>query len=135
MTSFEVNLPAVVTCSFLAFLLGAFWYSPFLFGKKWAALVGTSDEQVKASPPRYVLALLLSFMACYALAFVISLSNVHTLLDGALIGAICWIGFTASTGYTNQVIFLHRSSGIWFIVSGHNLVSFVISGGILAVWK
>ena len=137
MAVIQVNLVAVLVGSFITFILGALWYSPLLFAKKWVELIGKTDEELKqgANPMMYVMAFILGFMTNFALAFVINLSKVTIFYDGALVGAMCWIGFAGATSYTNQVIFVQRPSALWSIDSGYNLVSFMISGTILTLWK
>jgi hypothetical protein len=137
MAAIQVNLLAVLVCSLITFILGALWYSPLLFAKKWVELIGKTSEELKqgANPSLYIMAFILGFMTCFALAFVINLSKVSTFYDGALVGAMCWIGFAGATSYANQVIFVQRPSALWTIDSGYNLVSFLISGAILALWK
>lgn len=137
MAAIQVNLVAVLICSFITFFLGALWYSPLLFAKKWVELIGKTNEELKqgASAMNYVMAFVLGFMTNFSLAFVINLSKVTILYDGALVGAMCWIGFAGATSYNNQVIFVQRPATLWSIDSGYNLVSFVISGAILTLWK
>jgi hypothetical protein len=137
MAAIQVNLVAVLVCSFITFFLGALWYSPLLFAKKWVELIGKTSEELKqgTNPMMYVMAFILGFMTNFSLAFVINLSKVTIFYDGALVGAMCWIGFAGATSYTNQVIFVQRPASLWSIDSGYYLVSFLISGSILAVWK
>jgi hypothetical protein len=53
---------------------------------------------------------------------------------GALIGFICWLGFAATTSYATA-LFSGKSKQLWLIDSSYNLVSFVLAGIILAVWR
>jgi hypothetical protein len=53
---------------------------------------------------------------------------------GALIGFVCWLGFAATTSYATA-IFSGKPKKLWFIDSAYNLVSFVLAGIILAVWR
>ena len=46
----EVNWIAVIAAAVSAFVLGGLWYGP-LFGKKWMALVGLSEEQARSGSP------------------------------------------------------------------------------------
>jgi len=47
MDSIQVNYVAVLVCAVVTFLLGGLWYSPVLFAKRWVALVGLTEEQMK----------------------------------------------------------------------------------------
>ena len=44
----SINYLAVVVSAISAFVIGALWYAPFLFGKAWQAETGLSDEDLKA---------------------------------------------------------------------------------------
>ena len=44
----SVNWIAVFVAAGAAFALGAVWYGPLLFGKRWQALVGLSDEDIQS---------------------------------------------------------------------------------------
>ena len=137
MAAIQVNLVAVLVCSFITFILGALWYSPLLFGKKWAELIGKTSEELKqgSNQMTYFMAFVLGFMTNFTLAFVINLSKVAIFYDGALVGAMCWIGFAGATSYSSQVITAQRPPTMWSIDSGYNLVSFLLSGAILTLWK
>lgn len=137
MASIDLNLPAILVCTLLTFFLGAAWYSPLLFAKKWVLLLGkTQQELMQASNPiMYLTALITGAITCLAMAYVVHYSGASTLSNGAEIGVMCWFGFTGATSYNNQVNFVQKPAALWAIDSGYNLASFVITGAILAVWK
>jgi hypothetical protein len=53
---------------------------------------------------------------------------------GAIIGFVCWLGFAATTSYATA-LFSGKPRQLWLIDSAYNLVSFVLAGIILAVWR
>lgn len=59
----EINWLAVIVGAVAAFLAGWLWYSPVLFGKKWAegsgVEMGTADEMPKFAMAAQIVALLL----------------------------------------------------------------------------
>jgi hypothetical protein len=55
-------------------------------------------------------------------------------VDGALIGAICWVGFAGATSF-GSAIFSAKPKALWLIDSGFNLAAFVVAGIILASWR
>ena len=61
---------------------------------------------------------------------IMSLSAAH----GALFGFACWLGFAAPTSYATA-LFSGKPKQLWFIDSTYNLVSFMLAGLILAVWR
>jgi hypothetical protein len=68
------------------------------------------------------------------MALVVGNFSPSNALDGALIGALCWVGFAGATSF-GTALFSARSKALWMIDSGYNLVSFVVAGLILAAWR
>ena len=46
MFEFKVNFLAVGVAVLATILIGVFWYSPLLFGDRWATAHGYSDERL-----------------------------------------------------------------------------------------
>jgi hypothetical protein len=136
----QVNYLAVLVSGIAIFMLGGLWYSPVLFAKKWIALMGMTEEEIKAAagkvsmPVQYLLAFLCGLISAWVLAIVLNHFTDLTALRGAEVGILCWLGFAGVTSYATA-IFSMKPKGLWLINSGFNLVSFVIAGIILAVWR
>jgi hypothetical protein len=137
MAPMQVNLLAVLVCTLISFFLGAAWYSPLLFAKKWVSLLGKTQQDLKqgSNPIMYFTALVTGAVTCLAMEYVVNYAGASTLSSGAEIGLMCWFGFTGATSYNNQVNFVQKPAALWAIDSGYNLASFVITGAILAAWK
>jgi hypothetical protein len=138
-----VNYLAVLVTGIVIFALGGLWYSPVLFVKKWLALQGRTVEQERAQaasanmPVMYLSAFITALITAWVMALVfahfdrsIELSWAH----GVLFGFLFWLGFAATTSYATA-IFSGKPKQLWLIDSMYNLVSFVIAGIILAVWR
>ena len=131
-----VNYLAVLVAGVVIFMLGGLWYSPVLFAKRWVALVGKSEEELKSagSPINYLFVFICGLIVAYAMAVVVGHFPPHTAARGAMVGAFCWLGFAAATSYAT-VLFSTKPRALWLIDSGYNLVSFVIAGIIVAAWR
>jgi hypothetical protein len=138
-----INYLAVFVVGLLIFVLGGLWYSPALFAKRWIALQGRTEEQMRADaarsnmPVMYLSAFLCGLIISAAMAVIlahIAPSVEMTAAHGAMFGFICWLGFAATTSYAT-VLFSMRSREAWLIDTGYNLVSFLLAGIILAVWR
>lgn len=138
-----INYLAVLVAGIVIFVLGGLWYSPVLFARRWIALQGRTEEQERAQaaaanmPLMYLSAFICGFVTAWVLAMI--LAHVGTSLNlnaahGALIGFMCWLGFAATTSYATA-LFSGTPKQLWLINSSYNLVSFVLAGMILAVWK
>ena len=138
-----LNWLAVLVAGIVIFMLGGLWYSPVLFAKKWIALQNKTEEQMRAEaaganmPLMYASAFLTGLIIATTMAMVFA----HIANDmpmnaayGALFGALLWLGFAATTSYATA-LFSGKPRQLWFIDSAYNLVSFVLAGIILAVWR
>ncbi len=138
-----VNYIAVLVAAIVIFALGGLWYSPALFMKRWIALQGRTEEQMRAQAASanmpllyfsaFVCALLTALVMGHILAHMASVMPVNA-GHGAMFGFMCWLGFAAPTSYATA-LFSGKPRQLWFIDSTYNLVSFVLAGIILAVWR
>jgi hypothetical protein len=133
-----VNNVAVLVSGVVIFLLGGLWYSPVLFAKRWVALIGKSSEELRASagniPVSYVFVFLCGLATAWVMALVVGNFATATAVDGALIGALCWLGFAGATSF-GTALFSGKPKALWLIDSGFNLMAFVTAGIILAAWR
>lgn len=133
-----VNYPAVLAAAIVNMAIGALWYSPSLFGKGWMELVGIRPEGVKkrAAGARraYSWTFVASLLMAYALARILWYAGAQTVIGGALIGLLAWLGFVATTGGANY-LFEGRPCRLYAINTGYPLVSLIVMGALLAVWR
>jgi hypothetical protein len=139
----HVNWLAILVAGIVIFMLGGLWYSPVLFAKRWIALQNKTEEQMRAEaaaanmPLMYASAFLTGLIIAWAMAMVFAHIANDTPMNaahGALFGALLWLGFAATTSYATA-LFSGKPRQLWFIDSAYNLVSFVLAGIILAVWR
>ncbi len=74
------NIPVIIACAFIPMIIAFVWYHPKIFGKKWQASVGMSDESFN-TPPRpyqFVLSLILNFLLAFGV-FVVTVHQTHVL--------------------------------------------------------
>lgn len=133
----HVDYLAVLVCGVVIFLLGGAWYSKLLFARPWVALMGKSEEELKANAGPMPLNLLIAFLCGLVSAYVLAaLMNHHqpiTIARGAKLGAVCWLGFTAAPTLATAT-FSQIPKRLWMINVCYDLVSYVLAGIILAYW-
>lgn len=125
----EVNWIAIGIAAVSAFVLGGLWYGP-LFGKKWMALTGMTEEKAAAMNKGKIfgLAFLLSFAAAFV--FAMFLGPEVTLQQGAMYGfsaGLFWVG--AFMGIND--LFEDRPFGLWAINAGYATIAFTLFGTII----
>jgi hypothetical protein len=134
----HINYWAVLVSGVVIFILGGLWYSKTLFAKPWIRLMGKSEEEMKAASGPMPLLLLMAFICGLLIAASLAVVLKHfppiTPLRGAEVGVLCWVGFVAATSLATA-LFSSQPKALWLINSGYNLVSFVIAGIILALWR
>ncbi len=136
----QVNYFAVLVSAAVIWILGAVWYSPALFSKRWVVLQGRSEEELKkaAAGSNMGLMLLQAFLCglvtSWTLAVIINHFVSMTAIRGALVGGLCWFGFAGATSYATN-LFSMKPRQLWLIDSGYNLASFILAGIILGIWR
>ena len=143
-----VNCIAVFGETIATMVIGAIWYSPDVFGKKWmklvmkgemkkgggkAAMAAMKEEMQQAAMKGYVLSFITSLITAYVLAIFVDYAQAVTFGEGVQIGFWAWLGFVATIGLGGY-IWEKAPIDLYLLKSGFNLVSFVVMGGILAVW-
>ncbi len=133
----DVNLLAVLVAAVLQMALGFLWYSPMLFGNTWMKLAGikTDPKKVKAEMPKSAFfGFLTALVMVFILAQVVGYTQAKTLVDGVMSGFWMWLGFVA-TVMAGIVLWEGKPFKLYALNVGYYLVTLVISGAILALWR
>ena len=98
---------------------------------------GYTPEQLEGMRSGMARAYGLSFV-CYlvlstVLALLVALLGLDTWMGGAKLGAICWLGFVATIGFTSY-LYSNKNVTTWMIDAAYQLLFMVAAGAILAVW-
>jgi hypothetical protein len=133
----HINILAVLVSAIVTFVIGAVWYSPFLFGKQWMAFNGVTPEKAEAMRKDALRLYGISFV-CYvvlAAVFAILIRMVHlqSVLGGAKMGGMLWVGFVATVGLTAS-LYQAKPFKAYALDAGYQLVFMVVMGLILAAW-
>lgn len=126
-----VNWLAVIVAAVVGIVIGIIWYAPPVFGRRWARAAGIELPQPgQVQPMTYVGAVVTALVTAYVLAVLIGGLGAAALVDGAIVGAVVWLGFVA-TYLASGVFFERRSTEWWAINAGQALVSLVVMGAII----
>lgn len=129
----KLNFLAVAAAAVSSFLLGGLWYSPALFGRRWAALNRLSEEQLRGGAGRaFGGAFVCQLIAAVNLAFFIGAdaSFGFALFAGAAAGA-GWV----ATGLTTTFLFERRPGALIAIDAGYHVAALAMMGAILGAWR
>jgi len=126
----EVNLLAVVAAAVSAFVLGGLWYSPALFGGKWMALIGKSEDEMKSGSMARIFggAFVLYFISAWVFAMFLGPKPGLSFGAGAgLAAGLCWVA--AAFGVND--LFERRPLGLTLINGGYVTLQFLLMGAII----
>lgn len=139
-----INYLAVLVCGIASLAVGFVWYGP-LFGKMWMNDVMGCDKM----SPEQIAAAKKSMWMMYLIQFILSLITAGILAyhianwadaSASAVGiAICsWFGFVMTTN-AGGALWSGKPKNVamkmFFISAGAQLVTFVIFGLILGMWK
>jgi len=134
MLSWDVSWWAVIAAAAIYMFLGAAWYSPAAFGKKWAKLSGRKMEDMNGGNQGMAIMVVAALVQAFLLANLVRDVGAISMSDGLLLGLVLWLGFVAATSL-GDVLFGGRPWKLWQLNNGYYLIVLLINGWLLAVWK
>lgn len=133
----KMNYLAVVIAAVAAFVVGAVWYSPFLFGKEWMELRGVDPGAMAdmTVPVGQMLAeFARSLVVAYVLARFVVLLKVVDWKGAVQLGVWVWIGFPTMI-LMGSVMWENVPWMLAAIHAGDWLVKILLMTFILGVWR
>jgi hypothetical protein len=133
MGEIHVNYLAVLAAGISNMVIGFLWYGP-LFGKKWMALSGFTEEQVKSMNPGPLYGQ--SFVAALLTYFILArfMTGTTTVMQGVETACLVWLGFVTTVQFTAS-LFSTKPKALYFLDTGYQLASFIAAGAIIALWR
>lgn len=132
MLSLNVNWLEVIVGGIIFMAIGFVGYSLPVFGRAWMAAMGKTEQELGSPGPGYALTFGGALVASYVLSRVVTLAGVVSLFDGAIAGLVVGVGFVA-TAFAAESIFSGRSSRLYFINAGYQVVSLLVIGAVMAI--
>lgn len=136
----QINYWAVVASAVVNMILGFAWYAQSVFGRLWLKGLGKSkEEQKEEMKSRNMVGIFFAqfvsaLVTAYALAYILNLAGASTMWDGASMGLLVGVGFVLAINLGNY-LFENRSFSLFYINSSYTVVSLVLTGALLAVWR
>jgi len=134
----EINYWAVLIATASSMVVGAVWYTPKVFGTRWAKLANVDMDRPGATAVVPILVtIVVSFITAWVLAGATAISW-HFYGGGFLVAAlgtavILWAGFTAARFITHDA-FEGRPSSLTVMNIAHELVTVLVMALIIGVW-
>lgn len=137
-----INWLAVVVCVVVSMISGSLWYNPKTFFPTWWKGIGKTGNAEPGMAGNmgltWGLTIFSSFVQAVAMSLMVTamgnlMSDGATLVNGAMVGFMLWLGFIAPTYLVNK-LFAGHGLKIWAIEAGNHLLNFVIFGAIFGAW-
>ncbi len=133
-----INIIAVIVAAIASMVVGFVWYT-VLFQKPWMKLSGTKmdpkdKEAMAAANMGYALTFVGSLVMSFVFAVFANMTNTTGLANGAILGAVAWVGFTFPPMMATY-FFGKRPTMLLLIDSGNFLATMVVVGAIIGMWR
>lgn len=129
----DVNFLSVVVAGVVAFLLGALWYAPFLFGKQWQAQTGKEWSTAQNVGLSYGITFVGFVLLAWAMAVFMSQGGVIG-VDGGIKTALLFYLFVVAPLMLSQTMFGDQKIRLFLIDASYRLVSTLLIGVIIGFW-
>ncbi len=131
-----INIWAVAVVWLIYMFVGAFWYSPMGFAKKWTKYTKIDILKIPTNEANKIIGFvaLSALVQASALAIVLNSLGVDSLYEGIKAGLVLWLGFTAATT-VGVTLYSRRSWKFLWLNSSYFLVVMTIGSTILTAWK
>ena len=128
-----INYVGVLVAAIAAWIVGARWYT--LLGRQWMAALGKTAEEIKGAGGKVPVGpMVTSFVAELLMAALLAGLIAHfgavTIRTGAIVGALCWLAFVATTITVNNA-YPGRKLMLTVIDSGHWLAVLLVEGAVI----
>jgi hypothetical protein len=140
MYSFTVNPLGVILAALAMMVIGALWYSQFLFAKPWMRLTGLTPETMPKGRNAIIRAYAGSVVVAFVSAYVLSVFQKNLFIpdvkQALLVGFFGWLGFTA-TAYVNDHSFNPKRTPwkLFAITTGFYLAAFLVQCMIIFIFS
>lgn len=139
MTSYSVNILAVVVAAVASMAVGFVWYSPMVFGKMWMGMMGKSAKDTAGMKKNSNMPMIMgvgylsTLIMAYVLAVFIHIAGANTPTAGARVAFWAWLGFVA-TVTLGSVLWEKKPVQLYMLNAAHYLVALLVMGAVLAAW-
>jgi hypothetical protein len=138
MPQLDVNWIAIIVAAAAAFAIGALWYSPVLFGRRWMAAHGHTPEKLAAMQSSMAKTYTFSFVTYVIMAMVIALllglTGGATAIQGIVLAILAWLGFGFTIGL-NSNLYSDKPAAAFLIDAGYQFVHVIVMGAIIGAWR
>jgi hypothetical protein len=130
MLSLSASPLSILAAAVAAWLFGAVYY--VLLGNAWVAALGMRKDDLKPTPLPFILSFVAELVMAWVLAGILIHVGVAGPKAGIVAGALCWLGFVATTVLVNNA-YPGRSFMLTVIDAAHWLGVLLIMGVVIGL--
>ncbi len=135
LTITSTEILGIVLSSLASIVIGALWYSPFLFGPLWMSEVGLTETKMKnmsTTPAQAIgIAIVLGVVFAILLNILFTWIGVRTIAQGTLLAIASCVTFFCVPLLVHSV-FEDTSKKAWAIYAAHEIVLAAAMGAIIS---
>lgn len=134
MWEISLNYKAIAICAVLRAVIGAVWFSKFLFGRM-SMPPACEGEAPKGSKPYVgiVVSTLASLLTAYVLALVIFAMGTVSVSEALQVGFLVWLGFTM-VARLDSLLFGGMRFKLFLVLGAYNLIVLLAMSVLLTLW-
>lgn len=134
----EINYWAVLLAMTSSMIVGSIWYTPKVFGTRWAKLANVDmTGSAKSAVWPIVTTVIVSFVTAWVLAGASAIAwhfyDGSFFVSAVVTAILLWAGFTAARFITHDA-FEGRPTALTTMNIAHELVTVVIMAVLIGVW-
>ena len=125
---YHIDYIGIIVATIIYMIVGSLWYSPFLFGKKWAELAGMPQNMTLAEKAAAKKAMMYAFIPGLVLAFGLErlLYNIPMVIPAYTFPLVImtWLSFSAAVNSTDYIYNPTKRPWLLFAINqGYYLVA------------
>jgi hypothetical protein len=129
-----INIFAIIVSTIIYFILGALWYSNYLFGKAWVKANKFDMNELSMGPKELIGAAGSAFVSVLFFAILLELIAPFDFVTALLVSFIIGSGFIFTTGLYD-VLYEDKNVVAYLIDASYHFVAILIAGLILGLWQ
>ena len=132
----HINWLHIVVATLAYFALGAIWYSPLLFVKKWIELLNidvNAADAKKGMVAIFAASLILMLVATTGLAIFMQILPAVDVIGGIKLSLLISICFS-TTAVSINYVYTKKPFLLYLIDCGYHITGITVAGAILSAW-
>ncbi len=130
MEEVHVDKLTVFVAAIVYVIVGAIWYSPYLFGNLFMKLAGVKKKEKSNMLPKIFAEFVVALVIAYFISLLLGFLGATSTMDGIYAAIGVWLGFVVTT-HSCAVIWGKMPWQLYLLHMGFFFVGFSVIGGIV----